>query len=141
MGPCFNARTPVSGTAWCPGQWVVSVLRQRFLQPKTGGWQWPWKAPTSDVWLPAAWSVYPSVLERNIFYLCFEVNKVDGEGAWVGEMWNFSILIFKRVSGLKSAHSPSLCSKCFHITMSFPSHSSSAQEAGIVLAVSFPFYK
>lgn len=56
-----------------------------------------------DFWLPTAWSVYLSVLKRIIFYSCFEVNKVEGEGTWVGEICNFSIFISKGQSGLKSA--------------------------------------
>lgn len=40
-------------------------------------WGEPLKAPTNNFWPPGVWLVYPSVLERKRFYLCFEINKVE----------------------------------------------------------------
>lgn len=49
---------------------------------------------TSDFWPPATWLVDPSV-HKKIFYLCFEVNKVESDKAWwVGvsmELFNIDV--------------------------------------------------
>lgn len=80
---------------------------------------------TSDFWPPAAGLVDPSVLERKIFYLCFEVNKVESDEAWrVGvsmELFNIDVRGGKWTRKCSRPFSES-----FHIMISFHSYNSFA---------------
>lgn len=53
------------------------VLAELTASPR----KWPPEARTGDFLLPAACSIYPSASEINLSPLCFEVSKVEGEGA------------------------------------------------------------
>lgn len=104
-GPCLDARTLCLRDWLSLVPWPVGCVCAGCgsLGPQ-GSVGWPGKAQTSDFWWPVAWSVYPRVLERNIFHLCFEGNRREvKEPECQAGRWgcHFSILIFKGKDGPK----------------------------------------